>query len=112
MFPIQPISTFLFETFATQLVTVITGVLVANVIMGGYRRLKYGGWSVAITKEGKTLLARPISTAKHKLIKDDEADPTVSGNSFLGIALFCILLKECRWIRQALVALLGLASIQ
>lgn len=68
---------FILTSLLQELVVVIAGVIVAQIILSRWDRWRYGGWKVVVTKNQQEILRRDISPGKAKQILQEPADLSV-----------------------------------
>jgi len=68
---------FLIQTLLAEFIVVVTGVIVAQVILNNWLRWRHGGWHVVVKEGDTTHVDRSISPAKAKEIRSEPADLSV-----------------------------------
>lgn len=63
---------FILTSLLQELVVVIAGVIVAQIILSRWDRWRYGGWKVVVTKNQQEILRRDISPGKAKQILQEQ----------------------------------------
>lgn len=93
---IQNTLNFIYQTLLGELITVVTGVIVANFLISRWENRKFGGWSVVLRQNGNEILRREISPRKARAILEEPADLSVylKGVASPYAFLKCDLLKD------------------
>ncbi|MEW5984997.1 MAG: hypothetical protein AB1791_00020 [Chloroflexota bacterium] len=68
---------FIIQTLLAELIVVVAGFLLANYILTYVDKRRFGGWKALVTRQGKTLVERPISPHKAKELLQEPADLVV-----------------------------------